>query len=132
MNWIQKRILYMISIAISFGMFLYVIGHLLELKSAFLSKYSEHKEFLLALNRVSLHGGKAVKESDVSKLLEEMGLSLKRIYTSNGVVEVEISEVPWIKVPDLLYRIEKAYSIHKFSAVDNTGKGVFDVKLVLK
>jgi len=59
-------------------------------------------------------------------------LKPERVYVSEGGVEVVLGEITWSSLPRLVRDLERRFEVVRFSAVDNTGKGVFKVRVVLR
>jgi len=73
-------------------------------------EYFRHKEFLFDLR----------------------SLRADSIYRSESGLEISMRNVHWRRIPDLILSLEKRFRLESFSAVDNTGKGVFEVRIVLR
>ncbi len=71
-------------------------------------------------------------EDDVLKLLSSYSLSPESVYRSESGVEVKLKEVRWSLIPDLVRDLERRFELVSLSAVDNTGKGVFELRFVVR
>jgi len=110
----------------------YTLPSVGEVRNRISSEYLKHKEFLFNLKNASRSPRRSADENSVGQILEEMKLRPLSIYRSVSGVEVKLKNVHWKQVPDLILRLEKSFTIVSFSAVDNTGKGVFEVRMVLR
>ncbi len=54
------------------------------------------------------------------------------LYRSESGVEVKLKEVRWSLIPDLVRDLERRFELVSLSAVDNTGKGVFELRFVVR
>ncbi len=131
-RYINRKILYFASFMLSLLLLGYGLTLLSELRERIVGEYFRHKEFLFNLRSVPKAGKRSASEEDINTILKELNLEAKRIFKTETGVEVELSEVYWEKVPYMIKEFEKRFEFVSFSAVDNTGKGLFEVRIVLK
>ncbi len=131
-RFLTKRILY----ALSLGMFALFVGWTLpslgELRNSLVREYFKHKEFLFNLKQARSYKRYSPSEQDIETMLSGMGFKVEKILSSESGVEVTLEDVHWSKVHNLIKSLERRFEIASFSAVDNTGKGIFKVRIVVR
>ncbi len=130
-RYFSKRLVYILSL----GLFVFYIGYSLpsvdRVRNKLVSEYFKHKEFLYNLKIAKRVRKTTATELSVKELLEDFGLEVESVYSSEAGVEVKM-EVPWKRLPRIVREIERRFRVVSFSAVDNTGKGLFVVRMVLR
>lgn len=132
MRYLNRRTIYILSVALALFFAGYTIPTVESVRDRITGEYFRHKEFLFDLRRASLSFRKSADEREVGELLENMDLRADSIYRSESGLEISMRNVHWRRIPDLILSLEKRFRLESFSAVDNTGKGVFEVRIVLR
>jgi len=131
-RYLNRRMVYSFSILL----FLFFLGYSLpslgDFRSTLVREYFNHKEFLFNLKNAPRDRKKTAHEEDIQKVLSMVGVEAEKINRTESGLELKISELSWRKIPYLIKELENRYEIVSFSAVDNTGKGVFNVRIVLR
>ncbi len=129
---LSRRIVY----ALSIGLFILFVGWTLpslsEIRNSLVREYFKHKEFLFNLKQARYYKKHTPSEQDIETMLSGMGFKVEKILSSESGVEVTLEDVHWSKVHNLIKSLERRFEISSFSAVDNTGKGVFKVRIVVR
>ncbi|HIQ31474.1 MAG TPA: hypothetical protein EYH49_04860 [Aquifex aeolicus] len=131
-RYISKRLLYVLSLVFSCVILFYGMSFLMDTKEALTREYFRHKEFLFLLRSLPPLVKEPATEDGVIALFSEHRLKPERVYVSEGGVEVVLGEITWSSLPRLVRDLERRFEVVRFSAVDNTGKGVFKVRVVLR
>ncbi len=132
MRYLNRRIVYLLSVALALFFVVYTLPTVGKMRSRLSSEYFKHKEFLFNLKNAPRELKRSADETGVGELLENLGVRAETVYRTESGLEVKLKELSWRKVPDLILRLEERYHIVSFSAVDNTGKGSFEVRIVLR
>ncbi len=132
MRYLNRRTIYILSVALALFFAGYTLPTVENVRDRITDEYFKHKGFLFDLQRASLSFRRSAGEKEVGELLEDMGLRAESIYRSGSGVEVRMRNVHWRRIPDLIFRLERSFRLESFSAVDNTGKGIFEVRIVLR
>ena len=131
-RYLSKRTVY----AFSLLLFLLFLGYSLpsfrDLRNTLVREYFDHKEFLFNLKNAPRIKRNLARERDVREILSKLGVEPEKIVRTESGLELNIHELGWEKVPYLIKELESRYEILSFSAVDNTGKGVFDIRIVIR
>jgi hypothetical protein len=135
MEW--EKILYLINRKILYvvlGIFLTFLGLFYYSKYSSVREdinnyHNEFKRFLYLLENAEAPQYKVGKET----LLQiSSHLKLEKINKVGNTYELVFSSVPANRLVFLIYRLEKYGEIEEISAVDNSGKGFFHLRIVLK
>lgn len=130
-RYINRRLVYILSLGLFLFFLIYTLPRLSELRAKVTYEYFKHREFLLELRLAKGMGRSAATESSLRDLLNRMGLKPESIYASDTGIEVKL-ELSWRKLPEVVKELERKHIIVNFSAVDNTGKGLFRTRIVVK
>ena len=131
-RFISKRLVYIFSLFLALVFVFYTLPALGELRSTLSREYFRYKEFLFDLNRAGFLRKELADEKSVSEVLKSLGLEPESLYTSDTGVEINFEELHWKKLLLFVKEIESRYTIVSFSAVDNTGEGLFEVRIVVR
>lgn len=131
-RFLSRRSVYGASLLLFALLLTYALASLTELRGKLIREYFEHKNFLFTLRNLPLKSRRPATEKEVSALLSRHGLEPQKIFKAESGVEVQLREVPWNLIPDLVKDLEDNFEIVKFSAVDNTGRGLFEVRIVVR
>ncbi len=132
MRYLSRKLVYILSVALLFLFLGYTLPTISKVRNRMVSEYFKHKKFLFNLKRAPQVGKQQASEESVEKILSMINLKPESIYRSETGIEVRIKEVSWSQIPNLVKRLEDKFEILSFSAIDNTGKGIFDVRVVLR
>lgn len=131
-RYLSKRMVY----ALSLLLFMLYVGYSLpaitDLKDTVVREYFSHKEFLFNLKNAPRVRKEPAQEEDLQRILSEIGVEPEKILKTESGMELQISELSWEKLPHLIKELEGRYEVVSFSAVDNTGKGIFEVRIVVR
>ncbi len=127
-----RRTLYMIFFLTVAFIFIYSYTLFEEKKETVIKEYFAHKRFLRDLREAVYKERKYATEKELRNLIIRYGLEIENIKRTGSGIEVKIREVYWKELIKLLKEIEDRYEIVSFRAVDNTGKGLFEVRLVVR
>jgi hypothetical protein len=94
-------------------------------------EYLKHKEFMFMLNNLELRED-TLNEKLIRSIAMSMGLEIKSISETPSGIEVVLPQVRASLLPQLLFQIERYGRIKSLSSEDNTGKGIFEVRLVIQ
>jgi hypothetical protein len=125
----RRRTLTLLSVLMALLFAVYGSIRVSEVRDLVLREYLRHKEFLYLKGKVSEK--ERAGEGSVRKVLEEMGLEPERVSVSELGVEV-VMDLSWRVLPELVRRLEERFHLVSLEAVDNTGKGRFRVRLVVR
>ncbi len=131
-RFISRRVVYILSLLLTLVFVAYTLPALGELRSTLSQEYFRYKEFLFNLKKAKFLRKEPADERSVSEVLKSLGVEPESLYTSDTGVEINFEELPWRKVPTLIKELESRYTIVSFSAVDNTGEGLFEVRIVVR
>ncbi len=131
-RFLSRRFVYAFSLLLSALLIFHALESLMELRDRVVREYFEHKRFLFTLKSLPLRSKRPATEKEVSTLLSRYGLEPQRLFKAESGVEVQLREVPWSLIPDLVKDLEESFEIVRFSAVDNTGRGLFEVRIVVR
>ncbi len=132
MRFINKFHLLLVSLAVAVAVVVVFGTEVINLRKKITREYFYHKEFVFNLKNASNQQKKVPAEKDLRRMLERHRVKVKSIYQSEGAVEVKAEDVEWRFLPMIIRDIERNYRIKSFSAVDNTGKGYFEVRMVVE
>ena len=102
------------------------------MRDGIVREYFKHKDFLFTLRNLPLESKRPATEKEIAGLLSKYNLEPQKLFKVESGIEIQLKEVPWTLVPDLVKDLEDNFEIVKFSAVDNTGKGVFELRIVVR
>ncbi|MDQ7038618.1 MAG: hypothetical protein Q9N26_05415 [Aquificota bacterium] len=126
----RRRTLTFISLLIGSIFLVYGTYRVSETKERILREYMRHKEFLYLIGGVERK--RRADEASVRNLLEDFGVEPERISMTDLGVEVVVKELDWRLFPELIKRVEERFQIISLEAVDNTGRGRFRVRMVVR
>ncbi len=132
MRFVNRFHLFLVSLGVAVAFAVVFGSEIVELKKRITKEYFAHKEFVFNLKNASGHQKRVPTEKEVRRILERHRIKVKSIYQSEGTVEVKAEDVEWRFLPVLIRDIEKIYRIKSLSAVDNTGKGYFELRMVVE
>ncbi len=131
MGFLKKRHLYGFFLLLSL-LYIYLLsakaGYLKELLNR---EYLRHKEFLFMLNNIDAEV-RSLDERAVREIIEGLGIEIKSISETPSGIEVTLPEVRASLLPRLIFKLEEIGKVVSLSSEDNTGKGKFNVRLVVK
>ncbi len=130
-RFLRRRTVYLIALGLGIVMFLYTLPTLAQLRDRFVQEFFKHKEFMFYLKNAKASTKKQLTEEEVLELNRRYRITPEKIQRTETGYEVEIKELSWRTLPYLIKDIEKNFRIVTLSAVDNTGKGSFKVRMVL-
>ncbi|EDP75744.1 hypothetical protein [Hydrogenivirga sp. 128-5-R1-1] len=130
-RYLSRRLVYILFTGLTVLHLGYTLPTVGKVRDRVASEYFKHKEFLLNLKLVKGKEKSVPTESDLREFLRNMGIEPESLYSSDTGVEVKF-ELSWKRLPELVKRVERRYRIVSFSAVDNTGKGLFKVRMVVE
>ena len=130
-RFLRKRTVYLITLGLGIVAFLYTLPTLAQLRDRFVQEFFKHKEFMFYLKNAKASTKKQLTEEEVLELFRRYRITPEKIQRTETGYEVEIKELSWRTLPYLIKDIEKNFRIVTLSAVDNTGKGSFKVRMVL-
>ncbi len=130
-RFLRRRTVYLIALGLGIVMFLYTLPILSQLRDRFVYEFFKHKEFMFYLKNAKAPSKKHLGEEEVINLLKRYRITPEKIQKTETGYEVEIKELSWSLFPYLIKDFEKNFRILTLSAVDNTGKGLFKVRVVL-
>ena len=126
----RRRSLTLISLLLSLMFSVYGYVKVSEIRNRVVREYMRHKEFLFLLRNTEPF--RTASEGELRDVLNGLGASVEKIETVGDGIEVVIREVSWRKLPIIIKRVEERFRIVFFEAVDNTGKGLFRVRVVVR
>ncbi|RLJ70803.1 hypothetical protein BCF55_1086 [Hydrogenivirga caldilitoris] len=130
-RYLSRRVVYLFSVGLLVLILGYSFTSLSELRDRVTHEYFKHKEFLLDLKLAKEVKKSTPTESSLRELLGSMRVNIESVYASEGGIEVRF-ETDWRRLPQLIKELESRYRIVNFSAVDNTGKGFFKARVVVR
>ncbi len=126
----RRRTLTLISLGLSILFLVYGGFKVADIRDEVLREYLLQREFLYLMERVEKK--RPASEVSVRDVLKELGFEPEGISTTDLGVEVILKDVSWRRLPHLVKEVERNFSLVSFEAVDNTGKGLFRVRMVLR
>ncbi len=129
---ITRRLVYIALFSLALLFVAYTLPSIGEMRSLLVREYFEHKEFLFNLKTAGLSPKAVADEATLRELFRKLNIEPESLYTGDSGIEVSLRELSWRKIPLLIKAIEDRFTLVSFSAVDNTGKGVFEVRLVVR
>ncbi|NPB08481.1 MAG: hypothetical protein GXN96_06085 [Aquificae bacterium] len=103
-----------------------------ELRNFLNAQYMKFKEFLLLLESVSAEKKERISERAIRELLARYGLEVKEIVYQDGAYRIEVRRVPASLLVDILKYLQDRGRVEEFVAVDNTGRGLFDLTITVR
>jgi len=131
-RYLSRRLFYAVSLVLSLVYLLSVASAVQGSRDRIVKEYFQHKEFLFLLWNLPAKPKEPASEKTLLSLLSRHNIEPKRIFKTESGVEVELGEVPWDLVPVLVKEVEERFELFSLSAVDNTGKGIFQLRMVVK
>ncbi len=131
-RYLSRRLVYMVSLLISALFLVYALSVAGDVRKDVVKEYFAHKEFLFYLKNLPLRTKAPATEEALINLLSKHGLEPQKVFRTESGVEIQLKDIPWSVVPDLVKSLEDRFEIVSFSAVDNTGKGIFEVRIVVR
>ncbi len=132
MRFLSKRILYLVSAGLSLLLAFLIVDSALRAKDRITSEYFAHKEFLFLLKNGEGGKGRSPGEGDIRRIFRKHRVKVKSVSRVGTDIEVKAVEVSWRKLPALIKDLEKDFTIVSLSAVDNTGRGSFSLRVVIR
>ncbi len=132
MRLLSTKIIYLLSAFISILFAGILIHEGVKTREKLTDEYFKHKKFMFQIKNITHGPKKHATEKEVRSLLERHKINIGSIYSGETGIEVKAENVYWGIIPYLVRDLERNYTIVQFSAVDNTGKGMFDVRIVVR
>ncbi len=126
----KRRILDLVSLLIAVLFVIYGALKISETKERVLREYLRHKEFLFLMGTVERK--ERADEESVRDLLKELGIEPEKVITTEVGIEVVVDTLSWRVIPGFIKELEGRFKLVSFEAVDNTGKGRFRVRFVVR
>jgi len=126
---INRKLVYGFSALILFIYSYAFVNDFSELKNFLNNQYLKFKEFLFFLNNAENRKRGTLNEDVIREITRN--LELVSIRYEYGKYEVKLRKVNALELVNLLKELENYGKVEKLEAVDNTGKGIFDVKLIV-
>lgn len=132
MNFISKRHFIIIIVGLSVGFIIIGASDVANFRKRITKEYFAHKNFYFNLRNSEKVSKKTPSEKEVREIFERNGIKVEAIYKNEGGLEVKAKNVEWRFLPQLIRDIETRHTIKSMSAVDNTGKGFFELRIVIQ
>ncbi|AAC07404.1 hypothetical protein [Aquifex aeolicus] len=126
---INRKVVYALSALLLFVYSYAFISDFSEFKNFLNIQYLKFKEFLFLLNNAEEKRRGTLNEDVLRQLTEN--LELVSIRYEYGKYEVKLRKVNAVELVSLLKELENYGKVEKLEAVDNTGRGIFDVKFIV-
>ncbi len=127
-----RKIYYLFSFALVSFYCIFFLQEFQDFKNFVNSQYVKFKNFVFLLENVKPTRKRYIDEKTIRRIASAYGLEVKEISkTENGYL-IYIKNLNAFILPKLLREFEKYSEIESFEAVDNTGKGIFDFKIILR
>ena len=131
-RYLSRRLVYMASLLISVFLLVYAILTAEDMRDRIVREYFEHKEFIFHLRNLPVRMKEPATEEALLSVLSKHGLEARKVFRTESGVEIQLKEVPWDSIPDMIKDLERRFEILSFSAVDNTGRGIFEIRVVVR
>ncbi len=130
-RYLRKEVLYAI-LTLVCGLYVYLLSaDYSAFRNALNRELSKHKEFLFMLENLT-PPSEELTEKGLRRTLSALGIEPKSISQTPAGIEVVISELKAVHIPELILSLEDKGKVVSFRAEDNTGKGKFSVRFVIK
>ncbi len=132
MRTISRKTLYIASIGLSLVLAFLITDSGLKARERITAEYFAHKEFLFMLKNAKHEAIRSPTEENVRRIFGKQGIKVKSISKAGTDLEVKAQEVHWRKLPPLIRELEKRFTIVSIRAVDNTGRGIFSLRIIIR
>ncbi len=126
----RRRTLLLLSLGTALLFLVYGSLRVSDVREEVIREYLRHKEFLSLISKVEVKN--RADEASVRRTLEDLGIRPERVASTDQGVEVVVGEVSWRDLPRLVKVIEDRFDLVTLEAVDNTGRGRFRVRVVVR
>ena len=126
----KRRTLLLLSLGTALLFLVYGSLRVSEVRDEVIREYLRHKEFLSLTSKVEIKD--RADEAGVRETLEGIGIRPERVVSTDQGIEVVVGEVSWRDLPRLVKVVEDRFDLVTLEAVDNTGKGRFRVRIVIR
>lgn len=130
--YLSRRLVYILSLLVFAVFIVYATSTAGNVRSTIDREYFKHKEFLFHLRNLPPRMKEPASEGALLSILSKYGLKPQKAFRTESGLEIRLKDVAWNRIPSLLKELEERFEIVSFYAVDNTGKGVFEIRIVLK
>ena len=130
-RFLSRRLIYILSLGLFVLFTGFTLPYLGEVRNKMVSEYFKHKEFLYNLQLAQRVKRKTADEDSLRSLLQRIRVKPEALYSSDSGIEIKL-KLHWSKLPFLVKEVERHYRVLSLSAVDNTGKGLFEVRMVVR
>jgi len=104
-----------------------------KLRDSYYRDYLKHKEIMFLLANYQGKKREEPTEQLIRGLFSQYQGEFRSFRQTDAGYEVQGTNLPGEKLPYLIYALEeKGISVQKLRAVDNTGRGLFEVYLLLR
>ena len=103
-----------------------------DFKNTLLREYLSHEEFLKNLRMAKTFRREIPSEDEVERIFLNVGIEPSKVERTGVGVRIVADEVEWFKIPKLVVDLEERFEIESFKAQDNTGKGIFELEVIVK
>ncbi|RUM30454.1 MAG: hypothetical protein DSY32_02220 [Aquifex sp.] len=126
---VNRKLVYLLSTLLLFVCFYVFISDFSEFKNFLNDRYLRFKNFLFLLNNTESKKRGNLNEEILRELTKS--LELVSINYEYGKYEVKLRKVNAIELVNLLRELENYGKVEKLEAIDNSGRGIFDVRLIV-
>ncbi len=130
---LNKRIILLAYLSLFLLGYIYIQVEYSNLRDKVNKEYIKYKEMSFLLKNYKQEKRKEVDEVFLNQFFKNKGIEVKSISRVEDTFLIDIETLDMIKLTDIIYNIEKlGVEIVQVSAVDNTGKGMYEVRIKLR
>ena len=131
--FLNKRILILAMFSIFLVGYIYLYIEYSDARNRINKEYTRYKEMSFLLKNFRSEKRKEIDEVILNKLFKGKGVEVKSISKVEDTFLIHLKEVDMVRLTDIIYSIEKwGVEIVQMEAIDNTGKGRYEVKIKLR
>jgi len=131
--FLNKRILILTMFSIFLVGYIYLYIEYSNARNRINKEYTKYKEMSFLLKNFKSDKIQEIDEVILNKLFKGKGVEVKSISKVEDTFLIHLKEVDMVRLTDIIYSIEKlGVEIVQMEAIDNTGKGRYEVKIKLR
>lgn len=129
---LSKKVIYTL-VLLLFTFYLYTfLVDFIDFRNFLNTQYVKFKDFVFLLENTEYRETRPLNEKLIRNLAQKYSINLKEISYREGRYVISLREVDGRALVLFIRDLEQNGVLESLEAVDNTGKGKFDIKIILR
>ncbi len=130
---LNKRTITLLMVLIFLSGYIYIYSEYSNFRDKVNRELSRYKEIKFLLNNFKESKKTDIDEVFINQFFKNKGIEIKSISRVEDTFLITINTIDLVRLTDIIYSIERqGIEILQISAVDNTGKGRYEVKIKIR